>query len=108
VTVGDFPVLIHRIHKGELLIKKNYNFSGVLLNETKFPQDIRNCTKCHNDTAPKVAPQATNFKNVPSRLACGACHDGIDWATGLGTRNTGDTFGHFGGPQPDDVNAQLP
>jgi OmcA/MtrC family decaheme c-type cytochrome len=102
VTVGDFPVLIHRIHKGEELIKKNYNFFGVLLNETKFPQDIRNCTKCHNDTAPKVAPQATNFKTVPSRLACGACHDGIDWVTGSGTRNDGTSGGHGGGAQADD------
>jgi hypothetical protein len=38
-------VLIHRIHKGELLVKKGYNYAGLLLNETKFPQDIRNCDK---------------------------------------------------------------
>ncbi len=88
VTVGDFPVLIHRVHKGEELIKQNYNFGGVLLNETKFPQDLRNCTKCHDNTAPKVAPQATNFQTVPSRLACGACHDGINFATGQGRPTT--------------------
>jgi OmcA/MtrC family decaheme c-type cytochrome len=102
VALGDFPVLIHRIHKGELLIKKNYNFGGVLFNETKFPQDIRNCTKCHDDTAPKVAPQASNFRSRPSRLACGACHDGINFATGTGTRNDGTAGGHAGGPQADD------
>lgn len=102
VTIGDFPVLIHRVHKGEMLIKKNYNYANVLLNETKFPQDIRNCTKCHDDTAPKVAPQASNYKNVPSRLACGACHDGIDFATGQGTTNAGATTGHIGGAKADD------
>jgi len=102
VTVGDFPVLIHRVHKGELLIKQNYNFAGVLLNETLFPQDIRNCTKCHDNTAPKVAPQAGNFQTVPSRLACGACHDGIDFATGQGMTNHGKLTGHIGGPQADD------
>jgi len=118
VTVGDFPVLIHRIHKGALLVKQNYNFANVLLNETKFPQDIRNCTKCHDSTAPKVAPQADNFKNVPSRLACGACHDGIDFATGQGVTNaafnqaeidgtTAVATGHIGGIQADDSKCAL-
>ena len=115
VTMGNFPNLIHRIHKGELLVKQGYNYAGLRLNETKFPQDIRNCTKCHDGTAPKVAPQATNFKTVPSRLACGACHDGIDFATGQGVTNaafnqakiTGTTAaatGHLGGAQSDDAN----
>ena len=102
VTVGDFPVLIHRVHKGDLLIKQNYNYANMLLNENRFPQDIRNCTKCHDNTAPKAAPQADNFKNVPSRLACGACHDGIDFATGTGTTNAGQNTGHVGGPQVND------
>lgn len=107
VTIGNFPVLIHRIHKGEELIKQNYNFAGLLLNHTKFPQDLRNCTKCHDGTAPKVAPQATNFQTVPSRLACGACHDGIDFATGQGTTNHGKTTGHVGGIQIDDSKCVL-
>jgi OmcA/MtrC family decaheme c-type cytochrome len=107
VTVGDFPVLIHRVHKGEELIKKNYNFAGVLLNETRYPTDIRNCTKCHDNTAPKVAPQADNYKMVPSRLACGACHDGINWATGTGTTNAGGTGGHIGGARADDKQCAL-
>ncbi len=118
VTIGDFPVLIHRIHKGDLLVKQGYNFANVLLNETKFPQDIRNCSKCHDNTAPKVAPQATNFKNVPSRLACGACHDGIDFATGKGVTNAAanqaridgtipSASGHIGGIQTDDAKCAL-
>lgn len=118
VTVGNFPVLIHRIHKGDLLVKQNYNYANVLLNETKFPQDIRNCTKCHDSTAPKVAPQGDNYKNVPSRLACGACHDGIDFATGQGVTNaafnqaqingtTPAATGHIGGIQADDTKCAL-
>ena len=39
---------------------------------------------------------------VPSRVACGACHDGIDWATGKGTTNAGGTGGHIGGAKADD------
>ena len=118
VTIGDFPVLIHRVHKGDLLVKQGYNYAGVLLNETKFPQDIRNCTKCHDNTAPKAAPQATNFKMVPSRLACGACHDGINFATGQGVTNaaadqakingtTPAATGHIGGAKADDALCSL-
>lgn len=107
VTVGDFPVLIHRVHKGEGLKKTGYNYAGVLLNETRYPQDYRNCTKCHDSTAPKVAPQADNWKNVPSRLACGACHDGIDWATGKGTTNAGGKGGHIGGAKTNDSQCVL-
>jgi len=118
VTVGDFPVLIHRVHKGEMLVKEGYNYAGVKLNETLYPQDIRNCTKCHDSTAPKEAPQAANFKTVPSRLACGACHDGINWATGQGVTNaaanqakiaggTPTATGHIGGAQADDGKCAL-
>ena len=107
VTVGDFPVLIHRVHKGEGLKKTGYDYGGVLLNETRYPQDYRNCTKCHDNTAPKVAPQADNWKKVPSRLACGACHDGIDWATGKGTTNAGGTGGHIGGSKTNDSQCIL-
>jgi OmcA/MtrC family decaheme c-type cytochrome len=103
VNVANLPVLIHRVHKGSLLVKKGYNFGGVLLNETKFPQDIRNCTKCHDNTAPKLAPQADNYKTVPSVLACGACHDGINFTTGTGTTNAGLATGHVGGPQANDT-----
>ena len=110
-TVGDLPVLIHKLHLGETLAKKNYNFAGVLLNETKFPQDIRNCTKCHSgaDSAPHKTLQGDNWKNLPSRLACGACHDGINFATGKGVTLAdaakglaASPFGHVGGAQPDD------
>ena len=30
---------------------QNYNYAGVLLNETTYPQDIRNCTSCHDGSA---------------------------------------------------------
>ncbi|MGZ6099404.1 MAG: OmcA/MtrC family decaheme c-type cytochrome, partial [Myxococcaceae bacterium] len=79
-SVGNLPNLIHKTHMGSVLPRKNYNFAGVLFNEVEYPQDIRNCTKCH-DPSNASTPQASNFMNVPSRLACGACHDGIDFAT---------------------------
>ena len=39
--------------------------------ETTYPQDVRNCAKCHR--AP--APLADHWKTQPSSRACGACHD---------------------------------
>ena len=110
-TVGDLPVLVHKIHLGKELAKKNYNFGGVLLNETRYPQDIRNCTKCHNgsDSAAHKTLQGDNWKTAPSRLACGACHDGINFATGKGVTLadaaqglTSSEFGHIGGARADD------
>ena len=43
-----------------------------------FPADISNCAKCHNGSQANV----NNWKTVPSRAACGSCHDNVDFATG--------------------------
>jgi OmcA/MtrC family decaheme c-type cytochrome len=85
-AVGNLPNHIHHIHMGTLLAKKNYDYAGVLYNEVLFPQDTRNCTKCHDGSATSTArtAQGDNWKNVPSRRACGGCHDGINFATGMG------------------------
>ena len=81
-TIGNFPVLIHKIHMGVDLVKTGYNWrNAVAFNQITYPQDKGNCTKCHDNTK---AAQADNYKNVPTRLACGACHDGINWTTGAG------------------------
>jgi OmcA/MtrC family decaheme c-type cytochrome len=52
-----------------------------------FPQDVRNCTTCHQKGA-----QADNWKNNPSREACGSCHDDVNFDTGQN---------HSGGVQKD-------
>lgn len=85
-AVGNFNTHIHKIHMGEFLAKKGYDYADVKYNEVGFPQDLRNCTKCHDGSATSTAQtaQGDNWKNAPSRRACGACHDGIDFATGLG------------------------
>lgn len=100
-AVGYFPAFIHRIHMGEGLTKTGYSFNGVLFNEVTFPQDQRNCRKCHvGDTTAQLAatPQGNNWKNNPSRAACGACHDGVNFATGAG---------HGGGIQNNDVGCAV-
>lgn len=85
-AVGNLPNHIHKTHMGKLLAKKNYDYAGVTYNEVLFPQDIRNCTKCHDGSNASTAKtaQGDNWKNVPNRLACGGCHDGINFATGQG------------------------
>ena len=50
-----------------------------------------------------AAPQGNNWKNNPSRLACGSCHDGIDWTTGAGKTVSGATTGHVGGKATSDA-----
>jgi OmcA/MtrC family decaheme c-type cytochrome len=108
-AVGNLPNFIHHTHAGPVLALKNYNYGGVHFNEVLYPQDLRNCTKCHNPDNP-ATPQADNFKKYPNRVACGGCHDGIDFATGKGVTladamqgKTVSPEGHVGGIQPDDT-----
>ena len=69
---GSAPIArrVHGVHRGKYLSKPGEivpavvaDYSGVI-----FPQDVRNCSKCHSTTN-------TNWKDNPSRLACLACHD---------------------------------
>jgi OmcA/MtrC family decaheme c-type cytochrome len=114
-AVGNMPNNIHKIHMGKLLAKKGYNYADVLYNKVLFPQDLRNCTKCHDGSATSTAQtaQGDNWKNAPSRRACGACHDGINFADGTGvtirdaakglTSTTSfEGFAHGGKSQTDD------
>jgi OmcA/MtrC family decaheme c-type cytochrome len=121
----DFPVFIHKMHMGEELTRTGYMVGGINLNETKYPQLITNCAKCHSgeSTKPDGSPntvkkldgtevqmktvQGNNWFEKPNRLACGACHDGINFNTGLGNTLAGTTGGHgaggVGGAQADDT-----
>jgi OmcA/MtrC family decaheme c-type cytochrome len=106
-SLGNLPNLIHKTHLGAILAKKGYNFAGVLFNEVGYPQDIRNCNKCHNAA---TALDGGNWMVNPSRLACGACHDGIDFAAGTGVTLADAAKGltstpnaHPAGPQADDL-----
>jgi len=87
----DFKVLVHKLHRGANLPSvvaggsykiigykgANHDFSDVA-----FPQDIRNCTKCHDGNDP-ATPDANNWQYRPSVEACGSCHDNVNFATGL-------------------------
>ncbi|MBE0623173.1 MAG: OmcA/MtrC family decaheme c-type cytochrome [Burkholderiales bacterium] len=115
----DLKNMIHKFHMGKDLTK-DYQIvrayaKGTLADAaaTKigftFPQAPQNCVKCHDGSATASHPsaQGDNWKNVPSRNACGACHDGIDFSTGKGTTLGGATTGHIGGAKQDDTQCVL-
>ncbi|MDO8635877.1 MAG: cytochrome c3 family protein, partial [Dehalococcoidia bacterium] len=87
---------VHGIHMGEHLSNPlNIDpktgvfrfWTGVI-----FPANVKDCAKCHVDD---------RWKTQPSRLACSACHDAIDWATGKSVvKGKKD---HAGGPQANDT-----
>jgi OmcA/MtrC family decaheme c-type cytochrome len=94
--VGNFPNFIHKLHMGDKLVKTGYNFNAnggaMLFNTVGLPKSPANCASCHDGSATKsdgsvnVSKTANgdNWKSVPSLLACGSCHDGINFATGTG------------------------
>jgi OmcA/MtrC family decaheme c-type cytochrome len=92
-----FRELIHKIHRGASLPSVEagtpyqiigHNQSVADFSDVVFPQDIRNCEKCHGG-----ATDGDRYKTRPSRQACGSCHDDVNFASGEN---------HGGGPQADD------
>jgi len=110
----DLKVLAHKIHMGSQLPSVvgtsttpgvPYEISGFGGNFSNFstvidPADPRRCEICHSQTTGAV--QAKAFLTEPSRAACGACHDDLNFATGAN---------HPGGFQNDDTechNCHIP
>jgi OmcA/MtrC family decaheme c-type cytochrome len=101
----DFKVMIHKIHRSVDLPSvvnggtysiygfnpatfqgdNEHDFSNIV-----FPQDMRNCTKCHDGSDP-ATPQGDAWQ-IPSVLACGSCHDDVNFSNGAN---------HDGGAQTD-------
>ncbi len=105
----DFPVLIHKVHMGSSLPSVQagtpYQIIGYQQSVNDFstvvyPADVRRCETCHN---PKNGAAQTNlWLTTPNAAACGACHDNVNFATGVN---------HAGGPQPDNsqcANCHVP
>ena len=101
---GNYTSFIHKIHMGEELPAAEtaqLTTTGVNVKEFKSPQDVRNCTLCHKGA------DVDHWQSIPTRTACGSCHNGINWATGKGTTVAGSTVGHVGGAQTDDKSCTL-
>jgi len=87
----DMANMIHKIHRGANLpsvqdgtpyVIYGHGGSPIDFSHIEFPQDIRNCQTCHTLSSAKLGPEAWN--TVPSRRACGACHDDVNFETGQG------------------------
>ena len=82
----DFKLMIHKFHMGKRLTqdyqvqsfvaRKKAAVTGVL-SGVDYPQNQRNCVKCHDNSATAAHPtaQGNNWRSKPSRNACFACHD---------------------------------
>jgi OmcA/MtrC family decaheme c-type cytochrome len=78
----DFRVMVHKIHYGSSLANGYtiYGFGGSVhdYSTVTFTKDIDDCTNCHTGGGADVA----NWNMVPSRDACGSCHDDVNFDTG--------------------------
>jgi len=82
----DFRVMIHKIHFGEHLNNLPYEICGfgcenfgsppTDFSDVVFPQNVRNCTTCHDPNDPET-PQADNVNNRATAPVCTSCHDDL-------------------------------
>ncbi|MDH3588079.1 MAG: OmcA/MtrC family decaheme c-type cytochrome [Gammaproteobacteria bacterium] len=88
----DMKVMIHKIHRGASLPSVEAGGQYVIYgfregehdySNVAFPQDIRNCRNCHDETN-GATPDAVNWLEKPTQEACGSCHDDVDFVTGEG------------------------
>ena len=97
----DMPVMTHRIHMGEDLPSVQAGGKYVIIGNQQsvhdfstvvFPASPQRCQTCHESNT--GAAQKDNWLTNPSRAACGACHDNVNFDTGANHAN--------GIPQPTD------
>jgi OmcA/MtrC family decaheme c-type cytochrome len=103
----DFKVMVHKIHSGEelpsVVAGTPYTLGNADFSDVVFPQDIKNCTKCHDGTvgASNATAQGDNWKNRPSMAACGSCHDNVYFGASPDPLKPYQTVAHTGGPVTD-------
>ena len=80
----NLATMVHKIHAGKLLNSQlaaggedftiwGYGNSKNDYADVGYPQDLRNCSKCHSSSNP-ATPQGDNWKTVVSKEACLTCH----------------------------------
>jgi OmcA/MtrC family decaheme c-type cytochrome len=112
-TPVDFKVLIHKLHNGvnlpSVLAGTPYLVNGTDFSKVVFPQDVRNCTKCHDGTpgASNATAQGDNWKMQPSMQACGACHDDVYFGAKPDPAKPYQTIAHPGGVMTDNSACAL-
>lgn len=72
---GDLGYMVHKIHaSGTFTVLDD----AISYAEVTYPQDLRNCNKCHTGT------DGANWKSVPNQASCSSCHTAINFATHQG------------------------
>ncbi|WP_405242803.1 OmcA/MtrC family decaheme c-type cytochrome [Lentisalinibacter salinarum] len=76
----DMKRMIHNIHVG----RDGYVVIGFRdtvhdYSDIEFTQDVRNCQTCHEESDADT-PEASNWRLVANRAACGTCHYDVDGA----------------------------
>lgn len=84
--VAEFGPMVHNIHSSHDLGELG-DFS-----EVTYPQDRRNCRKCH------AGPDGSNWNTRPTMTACASCHSDVNFETGEG---------HKGGMQFSNANCSF-
>jgi OmcA/MtrC family decaheme c-type cytochrome len=114
----DMKMLIHKIHSGENLPSVVAGgFYGIFgrnnvyqpFDDVLYPQDIRNCQACHDDSDVGT-PQAESWRTVVNRESCGSCHDVTNFDTGAnhgGVAATDDVCSACHGPSATVENGNL-
>ena len=80
-TNSNLVNLVHKIHNHQTPGAQNIGDLGDF-NEVTYPQDIRNCTTCHQGT--EADNTYANWTNKPTTTACGSCHINVNFTTGAG------------------------
>jgi OmcA/MtrC family decaheme c-type cytochrome len=93
----DLPVMVHKIHMGKNLSSVvaggkyqiiGFNQTVVDFSGVGFPTDVRNCQACHESGSVSAdTPNGPGAWFKPNRAACGACHDNVNFASGVGHAN---------------------
>ena len=87
----DMKVFVHKLHMGSqlpsVIAGKPYQIIGFNQavsdwSTVVLPSDPRRCVFCHEPTQVTGATQSNNWLTNPSRVACGSCHDNVNFATG--------------------------
>ena len=108
--------MIHRIHYNNagtalpsVVAGTPYKIGSADFSSVVFPQDVRNCTLCHDGTpgAANATTQGDNWKTQPSMEACGACHDNVYFGAKADAARPYQTKAHSGGVQSDSSSCSL-
>ncbi|MBI5259889.1 MAG: OmcA/MtrC family decaheme c-type cytochrome [Burkholderiales bacterium] len=106
----DFKVMVHRLHYNNagaalpsVVAGTPYKIGNADFSAVTFPQDVRNCTRCHDDKPglATVTAQGNHWKAEPSIEACGACHDNVYFGTAPSPTKPYQTKPHSGGVMSD-------